>query len=324
MCFLVLITLSFLLPHSDQHFVSGSIPVPGKSQPGVSAASEMGYPCHTSSPERGPRKRASSETDKLKYKGGPVPSYNNTAEQQQPTPPPGPGGPTQASPKPLSSSLETEAPLRTLSETLEVKEQGETEEAREEGEGEGEEAAAAAAAAAVAAAAVVEVMTEQQGSSERRVQGDDETMEEGREMEEPGTTTTTTTSSTVHTEPTAVRHGPEAHATRRSAGAMNGGPADPSGPSDLRCSVEEAEEIMGTEATGLAVGLRLGLGQTGGGGARPDEYPCIPVDRAVAVESDEQVLEELDAAGFEEFSRRIYALSENMPSFRRPRKNSDK
>ncbi|KAG7267763.1 hypothetical protein CRUP_001679 [Coryphaenoides rupestris] len=190
-----------LLVRCDQHFVSGSIPVPGKSQLGVTAASEMGFPCHTSSPERGPRKRASSETDKLN-----------------------------------SSS-------------------------------------------------------------------------------------SSNSGSAVHTEPTAARPGLDAHATQ-SAGAMNGGLADPSGPSDQRCSVEQAEEIMGTEATGLGVGLRLG--QTGGDGARLDEYPSIPVDCAVAVESDEQVLGELDAAGFEEFSRRIYALNENMSSFRRPRKNSDK
>uniref|UniRef100_A0A4W4FY33 C2 domain-containing protein n=1 Tax=Electrophorus electricus TaxID=8005 RepID=A0A4W4FY33_ELEEL len=70
---------------------------------------------------------------------------------------------------------------------------------------------------------------------------------------------------------------------------------------EVCCSVEQAEEIMGTE-----------------------DFPCIPVDHAVAVESDDQVLGELDVAGFEEFSRRIYALNENMSSFRRPRKNSDK
>uniref|UniRef100_A0A8C8M7J5 UV radiation resistance associated gene n=1 Tax=Oncorhynchus tshawytscha TaxID=74940 RepID=A0A8C8M7J5_ONCTS len=87
---------------------------------------------------------------------------------------------------------------------------------------------------------------------------------------------------------------------------------------EMCCSVEQAEEIMGTEATGL--GLGMGLVD----GARLEDYPCIPVEHAVAVECDEQVLGELDAAGFEEFSRRIYALNENMSSFRRPRKNSEK
>lgn len=80
------------------------------------------------------------------------------------------------------------------------------------------------------------------------------------------------------------------------------------------CSVERAEEIMGTEATGLGFGF----------GSRLDDFPCIPVEHAVAVESDDQVLGELDAAGFEEFSRRIYALNENPPTFRRPRKSSEK
>uniref|UniRef100_A0A672NZ03 UV radiation resistance-associated gene protein-like n=1 Tax=Sinocyclocheilus grahami TaxID=75366 RepID=A0A672NZ03_SINGR len=104
-------------------------------------------------------------------------------------------------------------------------------------------------------------------------------------------------------------------------GAMNGS-AVPSegigsgvaGAAELCCSVEQAEEIMGTEATGLGLGLGL---------ARLDDYPCIPVEHAVAVECDEQVLGEFDAAGIEEVSRRIYAL-ENMSSFRRPRKNSEK
>uniref|UniRef100_A0A8C1IAQ5 C2 domain-containing protein n=1 Tax=Cyprinus carpio TaxID=7962 RepID=A0A8C1IAQ5_CYPCA len=111
-------------------------------------------------------------------------------------------------------------------------------------------------------------------------------------------------------------------------GAMNGS-AVPSegiglgvaGTAELCCSVEQAEEIMGTEATGLGLGMGLGLGL--GGGARLDDYPCIPVEHAIAVECDEQVLGEFDAAGIEEVSRRIYAL-ENMSSFRRPRKNSEK
>ncbi|XP_062870312.1 UV radiation resistance-associated gene protein isoform X2 [Trichomycterus rosablanca] len=100
-------------------------------------------------------------------------------------------------------------------------------------------------------------------------------------------------------------------------GAVNGsappGIVAPPG-ADALCSVEQAEEIMGTEATGLGVGT----------GARLDDFPCIPVEHAVAVESDDQVLGELDAQGFEEFSRRIYALNENPSSFRRPRKNSEK
>ncbi|MGH0192824.1 UNVERIFIED_CONTAM: hypothetical protein FKN15_029156 [Acipenser sinensis] len=71
---------------------------------------------------------------------------------------------------------------------------------------------------------------------------------------------------------------------------------------------------MGTEATGYSVGGEHSL----------EGFTCIPVDHAVAVECDEQVLGELDVTGFEEFSRRIYALNENMSSFRRPRKNLEK
>ncbi|GCC32539.1 UV radiation resistance-associated gene protein [Chiloscyllium punctatum] len=77
------------------------------------------------------------------------------------------------------------------------------------------------------------------------------------------------------------------------------------------CSVERAEEIIGMEATGFSSDEQL-------------EGFCIPVDHAVAVESDDQVLAELDAEGFEEFSRRICALNENVSSFRRHRKGSEK
>ncbi|XP_053564678.1 UV radiation resistance-associated gene protein [Bombina bombina] len=76
---------------------------------------------------------------------------------------------------------------------------------------------------------------------------------------------------------------------------------------DLRCTLEQAEEIVGTEASDFTSPQQL------------EEFNCIPVDHAVAVECDDQVLGE-----FEEFSRRIYALNENMSSFRRPRKSSEK
>ncbi|XP_060752047.1 UV radiation resistance-associated gene protein [Tachysurus vachellii] len=92
-------------------------------------------------------------------------------------------------------------------------------------------------------------------------------------------------------------------------GAMNGSAGVPAG-AELCCSVEQAEEIMGTEATGLGLGSRL------------EDFPCIPVEHAVAVESDDQVLGELE--NFEEFSKRICALNEKPSCFRRPRKNSDK
>ncbi|XP_071374803.1 UV radiation resistance-associated gene protein isoform X3 [Centroberyx affinis] len=239
-----------LLVRCDRHHISSSIPVPTKSQLGVSAVSEIGYPCHTSSPDRGLRKRASSEADKLKYKATPPTSYNTAMAEQQP-----PVGlaPPSPSPKHLSSSLDAGMASLSLAKTLEAKEQEEQEEEQDEG---GEAAV---------------------------------------EME---------------------RDEGEVLPTSQHTGAMNGslvpGPGAVSLVPELRCSVEQAEEIMGTEATGLGEGARL------------EDYPCIPVEHAVAVECDDQVLGELDVAGFEEFSRRIYALNENMSSFRRPRKNSDK
>uniref|UniRef100_A0A4W6E6D8 UV radiation resistance associated gene n=1 Tax=Lates calcarifer TaxID=8187 RepID=A0A4W6E6D8_LATCA len=218
-----------LLVRCDRHHVSSSIPVPSKSQLGVSAASEIGYPCHTSSPDRGLRKRASSEADK--YKPTPPPSYNTAMGEEQP-------------------------PVE-----IEVDKEEETE-------------------------------------------------------EQPPSSTG------------APNSGEETVATVQHTSTMNGslvpGQAPLSLVPELRCSVEQAEEIMGTEATGLGLGLGVGMGLGLADEARLEDYRCIPVDHAVAVECDEQVLGELDEAGFEEFSRRIYALNENMSSFRRPRKNSDK
>uniref|UniRef100_UPI00398F7A1A UV radiation resistance-associated gene protein n=1 Tax=Pristiophorus japonicus TaxID=55135 RepID=UPI00398F7A1A len=99
----------------------------------------------------------------------------------------------------------------------------------------------------------------------------------------------------------------------RAGSASSPQPGDFSHPMDggVFCSVERAEEIIGMEATGFSSDEQL-------------EGFCIPVDHAVAVESDDQVLGELDAEGFEEFSRRICALNENVSSFRRHRKSSDK
>lgn len=91
------------------------------------------------------------------------------------------------------------------------------------------------------------------------------------------------------------------------AGTLLPGLCHPAPSAELCCAVEQAEEIIGLEATGFTSGEQL------------EALSCIPVDSAVAVECDEQVLGE-----FEEFSRRIYALSENVSSFRRPRRSSDK
>uniref|UniRef100_A0A8D2ZHW3 UV radiation resistance associated gene n=1 Tax=Scophthalmus maximus TaxID=52904 RepID=A0A8D2ZHW3_SCOMX len=227
-----------LLVRCDRHNVSSSIPVPSKSQLGVSAASEIGYPCHTSSPDRGLRKRASSEADK--YRPTPPPSYDTAMNDEQLL-----GNAVEVE---RGRSTDGEAALDTSEET------------------------------------------------EKR----------------PPSSTGAPNSSPVQ------GAGEETVAAVQHTGTMNGSLVPGQVPVSLvpepRCSVEQAEEIMGTEATGLGLGL----------GARLEDYRCIPVDHAVAVECDEHVLGELDVAGFEEFSRRIYALNENMSSFRRPRKNSDK
>ncbi|KAK5859225.1 hypothetical protein PBY51_003307 [Eleginops maclovinus] len=277
-----------LLVRCDRHHVSSSIPVPAKSQLGVSAASEIGFPCHTSSPDRGLRKRASSEADKPT----PPPSYNTAMGEKQtlvglaaPSP----------SPQHLSSSLDAGMASLNLAKTTEPTEDGEEKEEKEESR-----------------EAEVEV---------GRCRSTDEEIEVNKREE----TEVQPTSSPVAPHSFTVQDTGEE--TSQHTGAMNGSVVPGQAPEglapELRCSVEQAEEIMGTEATGLGLGMGIGVADE----ARMEDYRSIPVDHAVAVECDEQVLGELgelDAAGFEEFSRRIYALNENMSSFRRPRKNSDK
>lgn len=254
--------------------------MPTKSQLGVPAASETDYPCPTSSPDRGLRKRASSEADK--YKTNPPPSYSTAMGEEQP---PEGVAPPSPSPEHLSSSLEVG--MASLNLTEEKEHMEDKEEGRE---------------------MVAEL--ERRQSIDRRAELHDE------DTEEPSGTDAPNASSTGDA---------CAEESSQHTGIMNGSLVPEQVPEpvpDLCCSVEQAEEIMGTEATGLGMGIGLGLGLAAE--ARMDDYRCIPVDQAVAVECDEQVLGELDAAGFEEFSRRIYALNENMSSFRRPRKNSDK
>ncbi|RVE63454.1 hypothetical protein OJAV_G00136420, partial [Oryzias javanicus] len=228
-----------LMVRCDRHHISTSIPVPSKSQLGVSEISP---------PDRGPRKRASSEAE-AQPKLTPAPSSSYlTASEGQPPPPAG-------SKQPPSPSEST--PKRT-----------DAAEARQRDPEEG-------------------------GGAKPK---------EEDEEQQPSTTSSTT----------------QNLSTGQHSSVTNGSVAPVSVVPELRCSVEQAEEIMGTEATSL--GLGLGLADEG----RPEDYRCIPVEHAVAVECDDHVLGELDVAGLEEFSRRIYALNENMSSFRRPRKNSDK
>ncbi|XP_026227269.1 UV radiation resistance-associated gene protein [Anabas testudineus] len=284
-----------LLVRCDRHQVSSSIPVPTKSQLVASAASDMGYTCHTRSPDRGLRKRASSEADDLKYKQNPPPSYNTAMGEDQP-----PVGlsPPSPSPKHMPSSLDASMASLNLTKAMEHDEEDVQKEEKEQGEEAAEE--------------VVRCR-----STDKEIEVDKDETEE-----QPRCSKVAATSSTVQ------ETGEDTVATVEHTGTMNGslvpGQVPVSLVPELRCSVEQAEEIMGTEATGLGLGLGLGMGLGLADEARLEDYRCIPVDHAVAVECDEQVLGELDVAGFEEFSRRIYALNENMSSFRRPRKNSDK
>ncbi|KAM4547065.1 UV radiation resistance-associated gene protein [Fundulus diaphanus] len=281
-----------LMVRCDRHHVSCSIPVPSKSQLGVSSASETGYPFPNSSPDLGPRKRASSEAEaQLKYR--PTPSPNNNAATGEERPPanltPSP------TPKHVSSSLDVGmASLHLPTAAAANKEEEQREEREQGGHTDIEE--------------------------KNKNTGIESEAGEHKEAEERLTSSTGASSSS------AVQEVGKETVSSNHTGAMNGslasGQASVGLVPELQCSVEQAEEIMGTEATGLGLGLGVALGLTDE--ARLEDYRCIPVDHAVAVECDEQVLGELDAAGFEEFNRRIYALNENMSSFRRPRKNSDK
>lgn len=216
----------------------------------MSATIDLGLPCHTSSPEKGLRKRANSEADKPKAGATPPPSYSSAMWQAQRK-----DGLAEQSPSSKHSSSDPATGVDVLAEAKE--EQGPFKMARH---------------------------LEVEASSEAvEAQGD----ACGQKRDSCG----------EHT------------------GAMNGSLFQRQA-APVHCSVEQAEEIMGTEA------MALGLGTVEQ--APLDDDHCIPVEHAVAVESDEQVLCELEAAGFEEFSRRIYALNENMSSFRRPRKGSDK
>lgn len=266
-----------LMVRCDRH-VSGSISVPVKSHLSVGPASESG---HTGSPDRALRKRTSSEADKQKGKATPPPSYSTAvcAEAH----PPAVASPS-ASPQ-HHSPLDDDMASLNLGKSTENALEGDVEE-KEEAKLEQSE----------------ETPEEVESGAEQAIKVEEEDTHPSSSSSPP------TSSNTVEAEDKAV-------SDAQHSGAMNGSLVA-AGPIELRCSVEQAEEIMGTEATGLGLGL---VDQ-----AHLEEYRCIPVDQAVAVECDEQVLGELDEAGFEEFSRRIYALNENMSSFRRPRKNSDK
>lgn len=241
------VTSPFHLSSSDRHHTSSAIPVP-KRQSSMFGGADVGFSGGIPSPDKGHRKRASSENERLQYKT-PPPSYNSALTQ--------PGvavtavGDSERKVTLLSSSLDT-----SLDFSKENKKTG-----------------------------VV------LGNSLSGDHGNSNSSQQGEAL--PG-----------HL---AVNGTALPGEQSGSAGALLPGPCLPAPSAELCCAVEQAEEIIGLEATGFTSGDQL------------EALSCIPVDSAVAVECDEQVLGE-----FEEFSRRIYALSENVSSFRRPRRSSDK
>ncbi|XP_040614195.1 UV radiation resistance-associated gene protein isoform X1 [Mesocricetus auratus] len=237
-----------LMVRCDRHHTSSAIPVP-KRQSSMLGGADVGFSGGIPSPDKGHRKRASSENERLQYKT-PPPSYNSALTQ------PGVAMPTMGDSErkvtPLSSSLDTSLDFSKENKKIGV----------------------------------------DLGNSVRADHGNSDSGQQGEAL--PGHLA-------------AVNGTALPSEQAGSASALLPGQCHPAPSAELCCAVEQAEEIIGLEATGFTSGDQL------------EALSCIPVDSAVAVECDEQVLGE-----FEEFSRRIYALSENVSSFRRPRRSSDK
>uniref|UniRef100_A0A8C8RDF5 UV radiation resistance associated n=1 Tax=Pelusios castaneus TaxID=367368 RepID=A0A8C8RDF5_9SAUR len=238
-----------LMVRCDWHHISSAIPVP-KRQSSTFRGLNVGLSTEPPSPDKGPRKRASSENERLQYKT-PPPSYNSALAQ--PVTIPAPVEELDKKFGSLTSSLDT-----SMDSSKETNRKGED-----------------LCDSFNAGNVSLNNAQDQQESFLGHISAINGTF---LPSECPG--------STSSEQPCEVRH---------------------SFSTDLCCTVEQAEEIIGMEATGFSTGDQL------------EAFNCIPVDHAVAVECDDQVLGE-----FEEFSRRIYALNENVSSFRRPRKSSDK
>ncbi|KAM6159473.1 UV radiation resistance-associated gene protein [Rhynchocyon petersi] len=238
-----------LMVKCDRHHTSSAIPVP-KRQSSIFGGAEVAFSGGIPSPDKGHRKRASSENERLQYKT-PPPSYNSALAQPAATVP---------------SLVESERKVASLSSSLDTS---------------------------------LDFSKENKKKGvdlDNSLNGGHVSVTASQEPEETSSGLPTTVNGTL--------------LPSEQAGPSDGQPpADfhPVSEAELCCTVEQAEEIIGLEATGFTSGDQL------------EAFNCIPVDSAVAVECDEQVLGE-----FEEFSRRIYALNENMSSFRRPRKSSDK
>ncbi|XP_069812081.1 UV radiation resistance-associated gene protein, partial [Dendropsophus ebraccatus] len=238
-----------LMVRCDRHNTSSAIPVPKRPASSTFAGHDIGFSSRTPTPEKGPRKRASSENERMQYRT-PPPSYKAALAEPiailVPATPADKGHFTFSS---LDASTDSSKgnTRKDFSESLN-----------------GDSLAT----------------TDSHGRSQAEHFSDSPSAVNG----------------------TFLQNESMEFVSEAIPCAMH---ASLSG--DLHCAVEQAEEILGTEASDFTSGDQL------------EAFNSIPVDRAVAVECDDQVLGE-----FEEFSRRIYALNENMSSFRRPRKSSDK
>uniref|UniRef100_A0A8C5PDE7 UV radiation resistance associated n=1 Tax=Leptobrachium leishanense TaxID=445787 RepID=A0A8C5PDE7_9ANUR len=226
-----------LMVRCDTHQVSSAIPVPKRSPTSAFGSHDVGFASRSPTPDKGPRKRASSENEKTMYRT-PPPSYATALAEPMAILIP----PKEAEKRRVSSSLD----------------------------------------------AIVDLSKEEFSESLNGslVTNDSNDQSQGEHFSDNSCSLNGALLPSECMEYAVVEELPcNAHLSQ--AG-------------DLCCTVERAEEIIGTE------------GQL-------EAFNCIPVDSAVAVECDDHVLGE-----FEEFSRRIYALNENLGSFCRPRKSSDK
>ncbi|CAN2390618.1 UV radiation [Pristimantis euphronides] len=237
-----------LMVRCDRHQSSNAIPVPKRPASSTFGSHEVGFSNPSPTPEKGPRKRASSENEKVQYRT-PPPSYK--AAVAEPIAILIPATPSDRGH--LASSLDASI---DVSKAIASKDFCESLN--------GDSIAT----------------TDSHGRGQAEHFSDDSCAVNGTFLQNESMEFV-------------------------SEGVPRGMPTSIS--AEMNCAVEQAEEILGTEASDFTSGDQL------------EAFSCIPVDRAVAVECDEQVLGE-----FEEFSRRIYALNENMSSFRRPRKSSDK
>ncbi|XP_042312852.1 UV radiation resistance-associated gene protein-like, partial [Sceloporus undulatus] len=235
----------FFIFSSDRHHISSAIPVP-KRQSSTFGGLDVGFSRSHPSPDKGLRKRANSENERLQYKT-PPPSYNSALTQ------------------PIAIAGEREKKAESLSSSLDTS---------------------------------IDFSKENKKGDDlcNSLNGGNRSPNLSRGQQESLLRASLAINGA--TLPSEDHHSAASEQQCTFRGPLG---------ADLLCTVEQAEEIMGMEATGFGTGDQL------------EAFNYIPVDHAVAVECDDQVLGE-----FEEFSRRICALNKDAPTFRRPRKGSDK